>query len=233
VQGQEPQSVKSKGEKLAYSAYVLGVASTFCGITAIPAIIQSIRALIRIHKDGAGRMAKRQAVFGLIYPVCVVLLILALFLPALLAAQAHVDGMVCINHLKNLALQMKVYADDHGEQLPGQQWCDFILTNRSGSDLREKGADLLRCPAAPKKQRCGYAFNRKLIGVPDITAIAPDTVMLFDSDTGWNALGGPEIAALHHDGRLNVVMVDLSARQVGLDELKTLRWDPSTNKPAK
>ena len=74
-------------------------------------------------------------------------------------------------------------------------------------------------------------MNIKLGGVKDRDQIPKDTVLLFESDAGWNAAGGPEIAVLRHL-RWHVVLVDGSFQHVELKDFGQLRWDPSTNSPA-
>ena len=90
---------------------------------------------------------------------------------------------------------------------------------------------IFHCPEASKKQRCSYAMNRKLGGVKDRGQIPKDTVLLFESDAGWNAAGGPEIAVLRHF-RGHVLLVDGSFQYVEPKDFGQLRWDPSTNSSA-
>ena len=58
--------------------------------------------------------------------------------------------------------------------------------------------------------------------------INPQTVMLFESDGGWNANGGPErmITKPRHARMFVVAFVDGSVRQLPESQLNTLRWDP-------
>ena len=81
---------------------------------------------------------------------------------------------------------------------------------------------------------CGYALNSKLAGLRDRGEVPSDTVMLFESNAGWNAAGGPEIAAAHH-GReaFNVTFADGSVNVVSFEKVGQLRWEPMTNSPAK
>jgi prepilin-type processing-associated H-X9-DG protein len=58
--------------------------------------------------------------------------------------------------------------------------------------------------------------------------------MLFESDTGWNAVGGSEMMATHrHYSGLNITLVDGSVEYVEYKDLGKLRWNPYTNAPAK
>jgi len=92
------------------------------------------------------------------------------------------------------------------------------------------------CPAAAGKaagqpSRCYYAFNAKLSGL-DMDKVNPSTVLLFESDRGWNAAGGPELLpspAFHGYTTRQVFVVALAdgtVERVKNQELGSLRWDP-------
>jgi prepilin-type processing-associated H-X9-DG protein len=139
--------------------------------------------------------------------------------------------------MKQLALVIKVYTGDNYDRYPSTQWCDLILTNKiDKAELGGLSIDIpkvLHCPDAPKNLRCSYAMNRQLVGIKDTDQIAQDTVLLFESDTGWNAIGGPEIIAKRHLGGLNVALVDGSVQEIQAKDIPNLRWNPYTNFPAK
>jgi hypothetical protein len=63
----DESETKTKAEKLAQSAFKLGMTSVFCGVTTIPAIIQSIRAIICIQKERASKLLLLKVLFGLIF----------------------------------------------------------------------------------------------------------------------------------------------------------------------
>ena len=86
--------------------------------------------------------------------------------------------------------------------------------------------EIPRCPGAPTFSS-GYAFNAKLLGAEE-GAIDPATVMIFESDSGWNASGGQElmITTPRHASTFNVCLADGSVQQVTQAKLGTLKWDP-------
>ena len=89
------------------------------------------------------------------------------------AAQAS-----CASNLKQLAVGMLMYAQDHDEQFPpADRWSDAIYPYI-------KNDQLLRCPGTPQRE-FGYAFNRALSGrrLAEIANPA-ETPLLFDSKTG-------------------------------------------------
>ncbi len=81
---------------------------------------------------------------------------------------------------------MRIYSNDNTNHFPpAATWCDAIKTS-VGSET------VFKCPAANSSSRCDYAFNAKLDGM-DESKIDPQTVMIFESDAGWNASGGREL----------------------------------------
>ena len=159
-----------------------------------------------MRKDGASKSARRKAIFSLIFSSCVFAFFGFIFVSLVVelrAAQAHADEMSCARNMKQLVLAVKLYEADQSDRFPPNQWCDALMANKKVMDvLPDK---IFQCPAASKKQRSSYAMNRNLVGIKSDDKISPDTVLLFESDAGWNATGGPEIAAAHHYGsRLTV-----------------------------
>jgi prepilin-type processing-associated H-X9-DG protein len=228
-----PPSLQPKTKKLVQSSFVLGIASILCGITALPAIIQSIRALVRIRKERASKTVFGKVIFSLIFSSSVLIFIIFCAASALFAARGLGHQINCTNNMKILALAIKNYDYDYA-LFPPAEWCDVILTNKmdTSSQAFVISKDL-HCPTTPKKQLCGYAMNRNLVGIRDTSQIAQDTVLLFESDAGWNAVGGPEIAVPRHHNGLNVALVDGSVQQINFKDLGSLRWDPYTNSVSK
>ena len=149
----------------------------------------------------------------------------ALLLPALAAAKDKARQINCMSNEKQLALAAKIYAGNNNNHYPpAATWCDAIKTNVLSGNVFD-------CPAVNSTDlnstnRCDYAFNAKLDGV-DADKIDPQTVMIFESDTGWNAHGGLEIASTHrHRNFLNVAFADGHVERVAETGLSSLRWDP-------
>jgi hypothetical protein len=226
-----PPASQTEAEKLAQSSFVLCGLSILCGITALPAMIQSIRALVCIHKDGASKSARIKAIFSLIFSACVFAFMVFMVVAPLRAAQAMADDINCVNNMKQVALAIKIYEDEQSDTFPPNQWCDALLANKEA--MPELSTNIFHCPTASKKQQSSYAMNRNLVGIKDIDKVSKDTVLLFESDAGWNAIGGPEIATARHYGPgLNVALVDGSVQRVELKDIGNMRWNPYTNAPA-
>ena len=116
----------------------------------------------------------------------------------------------CHQNLEMLSVSLAMYAQEHDGLLPpAERWSD-CLDAWSRSYPLEYSAPvnplLFVCPEAPGL-RSGYAFNRALGGLSmgDIrkTPHPERTVMLFESDLGWNGTGGPEslVKTPRHRGR--------------------------------
>lgn len=115
----------------------------------------------------------------------------------------------CLSNLKQIALGMLMYAQDHDEHLPdAATWMDDVQPYTAGEAL-------FRCPGAPHLP-WGYAMNASLSkrNLAEI-AMPVNTVLVCDSDIGTrNAAGGPEIVCVppRHDGGNNYAYVDGHAK---------------------
>ena len=90
-------------------------------------------------------------------------------------------------NLYQLGMALRMYALENDNRFPpADRWCDPLLpeyiTSRSG----------FVCPDRPDLAS-GYAMNARLGGL-DVRTLAHEdrTILLFESDRGWNASGGPE-----------------------------------------
>jgi len=208
---------------------ILGVAT--CGITVLLSapigLILGIVAMNKISKSPGQLRGKGLALAGIITSSVTILMIpilAAMLLPALAAAKDKAQEINCISNEKQLALAVKMYSDDNNGQFPpAATWCDALTNNQVA------WVNVFKCPAADATSRCDYAFNAKLDGL-DMSKVNPQTVMIFESDAGWNANGGPEQMiphARHKHGREFVVaFADGSVQAVSQSELGTLHWNP-------
>jgi prepilin-type processing-associated H-X9-DG protein len=149
----------------------------------------------------------------------------ALLLPAMAKAKARAQNIQCMNHVKQLAVSVMLYANDHDGRLPdADHWCDQVqvyLSNTSQS--------VLLCPAGDQSDRCHYAFNAKLSNAELNRIGSPaQTVLFVDSGTGWNKSGGPELFSEkpRHGTQRIVGFVDGHVEAVSPARLKDLQWPP-------
>jgi len=214
-----------KTSALAIASLVLGIIGIFtCGLGSIVGLVLGIIALVKISKSNGELRGKGQALAGVIVSGAFFLLIpifAAMLLPALAAAKQKAQQISCVNNEKQLAIAVMIYSGDHTNQLPAAaSWCDAIKES-VGSDK------VFKCPSASESSTCDYAFNDRLGGL-DQSQINPQTVMIFESDGGWNAHGGPASVASnrHHRNITVVAFADGHVEIVPVARLPLLRWNP-------
>ena len=135
-------------------------------------------------------------------------------------------GNRCLSNLHIQASALSIYAEDYNRRLPmAVNWCDVVKTKSRG------GVDFQTCPALPKGQKGGYAFNSALSS--HMTPIAGDTnpVLIFESDPGWNRYGQREILLReprpnHGDG-FAFAFADGHVKWIGKSKTTTVRWNPA------
>jgi prepilin-type processing-associated H-X9-DG protein len=217
-----------KTSALAVTSLVLGILGLFtCGFTALFGLILGIMALVKLSNSRGELRGKGLALAGTILSAMFLLMIpvfAALLLPALASAQNKAREINCVNNEKMLALAVRTYSSGNSNQLPpAATWCDAIKANAGSGSI-------FRCPAVtgevPGSNLCDYAFNAKLGGM-DASKVNPQTVMIFESDGGWDAHGGPELlASPRHRKDIVVAFADGHVEMVPPSRLAALRWDP-------
>jgi hypothetical protein len=93
----------------------------------------------------------------------------------------------CGKHMAQLRNALIMYCKDHGGRLPSAaHWCDAVLPYVDDRSV-------FVCPTA-RNRTCSYAFNAAVSGLvwADIEK-EHRLAVLFESDGGWNAAGGPEL----------------------------------------
>ena len=125
--------------------------------------------------------------------------------------------------MKQLALGVRMYSSDHNDHYPSAtNWCDSIKTYVG---FRKK---VFQRPAAENQnERCHYAYNARLSGVEE-KRIDPSTVLLFETEGGWNVSGGKELmlSKSRHWRVFTVAFADGSVQQLTSEQLAGLRWSP-------
>ncbi len=122
--------------------------------------------------------------------------------PVIRSARIKAHQVQCIQHQKDLAMAMLLYAHDYDEHFPPASiWSDAIQP-------RVSSLTSYRCPEA-RHLRSGYAVNRALDCRSLFSLEEPgSTVALFDATGGWNSSGGQELLAKRHAGGAVISFAD-------------------------
>ena len=200
------ENPNAKTSGLAIAALVLAILSPFaCFLTALPAIILGIIALVKISKSSGQLKGKGLAITGIALPptlLPIIALLMGLLMPALARVRQISYRMVCGTNMSALGKAMLVYASDNNDMFPTpSKWCDLLIENCDVNEIN------FVCKGAPEGP-CNYAMNKNIEKLG--SAAPPDMVLLFESRPGWNLSGGPEsLTTDNHDGEgCNVLLVD-------------------------
>jgi hypothetical protein len=132
-----PVQVKISG--LAIAALALGILSLFtCGLTAFPAIIVGIIALVVIGQSGGRLTGKGFAVTGIAIPALVLFLAFTIVWPTLVRIRQLAIRATCGTNLSGIGRTMWLYSNDYQNRLPvaggpGSTWgavANWTATNR-------------------------------------------------------------------------------------------------------
>lgn len=169
------------------------------------------------------------------------------------AGRIYSMAKVCQSRMKQLGSMMKDYSQLHNGQYPASdRWCDIIYTfwksknqgmvERIVADM-ERDGDAERidfaisnnagffCPGYSGRhgKQSSYAIN------PNCRPDSPlDTVLLFETEAGWNKFGGPESVSFNHkipsilpfrwEKGCNVLFDDGHAELIDSEKIGKLKW---------
>ncbi|MBL7214394.1 MAG: DUF4190 domain-containing protein [Phycisphaerae bacterium] len=211
--------VVPKTSGLAIAAFVMGLLS-FCGLwplLGLPAIICGIIALINISKSNGRFKGTGFAVTGLVIPVVLGPIMMAILMPALSHTRKIAMRVVCGTNLKGLSTAMIVYNDEY--PMP-EAWCDLLMQE---ADVSPKS---FQCPEEPEGS-FSYAINKNVYEI-EPGKMDAQMVVLFEANLGRNGVGGPEDLVLRHErnGRLgcNIAFADGHTEFVAEDRIAELQW---------
>ena len=127
--------------------------------------------------------------------VIVAVLLLGMWLGFIFFFGPLFRGLECCNNVESLAIGLQMYAADFGAFPPADSWCDKTLEYTGNRAV-------FGCPERSDLP-CGYAYNSALSELrPDEITDPDHTIIVFESDRGWNAAGGREllVARPRHGG---------------------------------
>lgn len=205
---------------------------SFFGATALLGVVVAIVSLVRIRRSHG---ALRGVGFGLAGAiVSALVLLLALGLSALIASQvkqarARAPAFWCMNNLRQLAAGTRSYLEDHQNRFPpAASWGDALQEYLGNPKT-------FQCPLGLQSNRCHFAFNAQLAGVEKKQVTVPGrTVLLFETEGGWNVSGGPELLLSRprhpwppdRRGAVALAFVDGHTEMATEARLQALRWQP-------
>lgn len=213
---------------LAITALVIGIlAPCTAGLAGLFGVIFGIAALKKIARGGGRLQGRGLAWTGLIISAVFLVAIPPFVISAFVAQQRarHLGfaggdpAQECLEHARQLAEAIRRSANDNNDRFPdGGTWCDVVQSGIAGLNT-------FQCPNRGDL-RSGFALNSAVANKSRFE-ISPETVLLFESDRGWNANGGPAVAIGNpRHGLVTVVLVDGSTRQIPAQDLPSLRWQP-------
>jgi len=220
-----PSSSPPPTSGLAVASLVVGILA-LGGLLAIPGLILGIVALVKVNRS-QGRLWGRGLAWAGIglssLGLLASLFLAAVLFPVFVRAREAAKTATCLSNVKQLSLAVIMYAQDHDDKLPpADTWCDSLRPY-------VKDARIFVCPNA-RQLKSGYAYNRALSGRPFAEVAEPQrTVLLYESDLGWNGAGGPETLASprRHFFVGNVFgFVDGHVKRVAVEEQSQLLWQP-------
>lgn len=185
-----PPAARIRTSGMAIASLVLGIVGFF--LFAIPALVGLVLGIISLRsiKRSQGRLrGQGLAIAGICTSGCATMLLpimAAMLFPVFARARESARKAVCLSNVKNVCLALQMYAGDNGGMYPdGRSWCDAVAGYAPNKEV-------FVCPKQSERDlTSGYALNQEL-SKADTASIedSQGTIALFESDRGWNAVGG-------------------------------------------
>lgn len=114
---------------------------------------------------------------------------------------------------------MMIYVNNFDGYPTPEKWCDLLIEK---VDVTPKS---FRCKGA-NEGPCNYAINKYITNI--VATYDPNIVVLFETNPGWNQVGGPEILTTkNHKGKgCNVVFLDTHTDFIKAEDISKLKWKP-------
>jgi hypothetical protein len=190
----------SRISRFAVYSFIFAIISPFTlGFTIIPGIIFGIIGLIKIKKSNGSLTGKGFADAAIVISTFFFILYLGMSLIAL--NHQMPSRMYCSTNMAGLGKAMMIYVNNFDGYPTPEKWCDLLIEH---CEVTPKSFLCKEANEGP----CNYAINKYItnFGATD----DPNIVVLFETNPGWNQVGGPEILTLeNHKGKgFNVVFLD-------------------------
>ncbi|MHC4155460.1 MAG: hypothetical protein ACYST6_11140 [Planctomycetota bacterium] len=136
----------------------------------------------------------------------------------------------CRTNLMALGSAMLVYSAYNDDDYPAaEKWCDLLVQHTKVTPKQfvcpsivvrlpfTRGKTIQR--PGPKTGRCSYAMNPNCVDMSP-----PDTVLLFETDAGWNQFGGPELVSTKAHGGKGFNVLHRQGRVFFEQDANNLNW---------
>jgi len=134
---------------------------------------------------------------------------------ALARVRAESSIIICQRTMMKLGEAMRAYSNNHNNRYPeANRWCDLVLEYVDVNDM-----DMGFFTYGDKMNH--YAMN------PNVKPSSPiDIVVLFETKSGWNQFGGPELLTTeHHQGfGCNILFNDGHVEFIKPKRFGDIRW---------
>jgi len=145
------QGMGPKTSGLAIAAFVLGILCIpTLFLTAMPAIILGIIALVLIQQSRGKQKGRGFAIAGIVIPIFLLpLVLMVILMPALNRAKNQAKSVMCMSNLHQWSLVWKMYTDDNGGEFPQDtNWVEYLRAYYHDEKM-------LLCPTAIKTENEG------------------------------------------------------------------------------
>ncbi len=168
--------------------------------TALLALVLGIAAHVSIRRRVPHLRGESLATAGIVISAVLLLLVGVVLATGYLSLASKTRArrvFHCVDNVYLMLAATRAYAADHGDMLPpAESWCDAVkpyVDTLNTLSMYEVPWDPFVCRER-QHLPCGYAFNSSLSGRRlDALRDPAHTVVIFESDAGWNAHGGPEL----------------------------------------
>lgn len=195
----------------------------FWGLPIVVSIAAAVMAIKQIRDSQGLLRGKGYAVAGILISALWTLVIVGnMASPSPLEEFQAQAGYLCRSQLAGLGETLLSYAKSNGGKWPaGEKWCDSL---EDMGTSREEFKCLLDAEGP-----CSYAMNKYAEKVG--SGMPAEMVLLFESQPGWNQVGGADILSTeNHGGKgCNILFGDGRAEFVKTKDLGKLKWKAEEN----
>ena len=160
----------------------------------------------------------------LLVVIAITALMLAFVLPTLNTGHPHSPKRLCRINSRQLVIAFLLYHQENESLINKNNWSDS-LQQYFIDDNEVLYKKIYLCPT-DKTGPCSYAMNENIPA--DANELPEDLVLLFESNPGWNQIGGPDDVVTDRHGKnnpgANIAFADGHIKFVNAEDIPHLRW---------